>query len=224
MRRSIFLSGVVLLLASFATAVRVHAFQSPQQELVKETREAAGEEDSTHQFTHSPSVRWISKLTGLSVENSYRLALGLNFAFIAVVFVWVAKKSLPAWSRSRTNFIQKAMEEARKASEDANLRLAEIESRLTRLGTEIAEMRAAAEKEGAAEEQKIKAAAEEDGRKIIAAAELEITAAAKNARRELTAYAADLAVSLARKQIHVDAATDQALVQDLGRQLSATKD
>jgi hypothetical protein len=29
----------------------------------------------------------------------------------------------------------------------------------------------------------------------------------------LTAYAADLAVGLAKKQIHVDAATDQALVR-----------
>jgi len=140
------------------------------------------------------------------------------------VSIWIAKKSLPGWSRNRTSLIQKAMEEARKASEDANRRLAGIESRLTRLGTEIADMRATADKEAAAEEQKIKAAAEEDGRKIVTAAEQEIAAAVKNARRELTAYAGDLAVSLARKQIHVDAATDQALVQDLGRQLSASKD
>jgi F-type H+-transporting ATPase subunit b len=219
-RLSFFFSA--LLLASFARPV--HGLQSTSQELARETREAAGEEDKTGQFTHSPSVRWIAKATGLNVENSYRLALGLNFAFIVAVFVWLSKKSLPAWSRNRTSLIQKAMEEARKASEDANRRLAEIESRLTRLGTEIAEMRTAADKEGAAEEQKIKAAAEEDGRKIVAAAEQEIAAAAKNARRELTAYAADLAVSLARKQIHVDAATDQVLVQDLGRQLSTTKD
>jgi len=45
--------------------------------------------------------------------------------------------------------------------------------------------------------------------------------AAKAARRELKAYAADLAVSLATKQIHVDPATDQALLRNFAQQLSA---
>jgi F-type H+-transporting ATPase subunit b len=82
-------------------------------------------------------------------------------------------------------------------------------------------MRAAAEEEAAAEEQRIKAAAEEDARKIVESAEQEIAAAVKSARRELTAYAADLAVSLAKKQIHVDAATDHALLRSFAQQLSA---
>ena len=85
-------------------------------------------------------------------------------------------------------------------------------------------MRAAAEKEGAAEEARITAAAEEDARKIIAAAEQEIEAATKAARRQLTAHAADLAVSLAQKQIHVDAATDQALVRNFSSQLGSARD
>jgi len=54
----------------------------------------------------------------------------------------------------------------------------------------------------------------------VTSAEQEITAAAKSARRELTAYAADLAVSLAKKQIHVDAATDQALLRSFAQELS----
>jgi F-type H+-transporting ATPase subunit b len=80
-------------------------------------------------------------------------------------------------------------------------------------------MRNAAEKDGAAEEARIKASAEEDARKIVSAAEQEITAAAKAARRQLTAHAADLAVGLAQKQIHVDAATDQALVRNFAAEL-----
>ncbi len=112
------------------------------------------------------------------------------------------------------------MEEARKASEDANRRLAEIEARLSRLDAEISGMRDAAEKEAAAEEARIKAAAEEDARKIVESAEQEIAAAAKTARRELTAYAANLAVALAGRQIKVDAVTDQALVREFARELS----
>jgi len=116
------------------------------------------------------------------------------------------------------------MQEAQKASEEARRRLAEIESRLMKLDVEIGMMRNAAEKEGAAEEARIQAAAEDDARKIVASAEQEIAAAAKAARRQLTAYAGDLAVALAQKQIRVDAATDQALVRSFSGQLGAAPD
>jgi F-type H+-transporting ATPase subunit b len=194
---------------------------SLSQQLVKESREAAGEDDQS-QFKHSPSVRLVAKLTGLDLEHAYWVCVLLNFVVIAAAIFWLSKKNLPGVFRNRTASIQKAMEEARKASEDANRRLAEIETRLSKLAVEIGGMRAAAEKEAAAEEQRIKAAAQEDARKIVQSAEQEITAAAKAARRELTAYAADLAVSLAKKQIHVDATTDQALLRSFAQQLSAS--
>ena len=126
--------------------------------------------------------------------------------------------------RDRTAAIQKAMQEAQKASEEARRKLAEIKSRLQKLDVEIGMMRDAADKEGALGRGCIKAAAEEDARKIIASAEQEIAAAAKAARRQLTAHAADLAVGLAAKQIRVDAATDQALVRDFAAQLGSAPD
>ena len=192
---------------------------SPGQELAKESREAAGEEGSA-QFKHSAPVRWISRLTGLNLEQSYLLGMGINFAIVAGVVIWISRKYLPAFFRNRTAMIQKAMEEARQASADANRRLAEIENRLSKLDVEIAEMRTAAEKEAAAEEEKIRAAADEDARKIVESVGQEISVAVRTARRELTAYAADLAVALAKKQIHVDAATDQTLVHHFASQLS----
>jgi F-type H+-transporting ATPase subunit b len=193
---------------------------SLSQQLVKESRKAAGEDDQ-EQFKQSPSVQLVAKLTGLNLEHAYWVCVLLNFVVIAAAIFWLSKKNLPGLFRNRTAFIQKAMEEARKASNEANRRLAEIEARLSRLDVEIGGMRAAAEKEAAAEEQRIKAAAIEDAHKIVESAEQEIAAAAKSARRELTAYAADLAVSLAKKQIHVDAATDQALLSSFAQQLSA---
>jgi F-type H+-transporting ATPase subunit b len=190
------------------------------QQLVKETREAAGEDDSA-QFKHSSAVRLIAELTGLDLESAYRICVALNFVVIAAAIFWLSKKNLPALFRTRTASIQKAMEEARKASEDANRRLAEIEARLSKLDVEIGGMRAAAAQEAAAEEQRIKTAAAEDARKIVESAEQEITAAAKSARRELKAFAADLAVSLARKQIRVDPAIDHVLLRNFAQQLSA---
>lgn len=182
--------------------------------------EQKSDEGETAQFKHSSSVRLLSKITGLSLDNAYWLAVVLNFAIVAGILVWASKKNLPAMFRGRTASIQRSLEEARKASEDANRRLSQIESRLARLDDEINAMRVTSEKEAAAEEERIKAAAAEDARRIVEAAEHEIVAVAKAARRELTAYAADLAVTLASKQIQVDTPTDQALVRRFAQQLS----
>jgi F-type H+-transporting ATPase subunit b len=197
----------------------------PGRQLVHQSREAAGEEkDEMAEFKQSASVRGISRLTGLTLQQSYWLSVVFNFAVIAIVIVWAGRKFLPGIFRDRTAAIQKAMLEAQKASEEARAKLAEIESRLAKLDVEIAAIRTAAEKEGAAEEARIQAAAQEDARKIVASAEQEIAAAAKAARRQLAAHAADLAVGLAQKQIRVDAATDQSLVRSFAGQLGATSE
>ena len=192
---------------------------TPNAELSKASREAA-HEDEQAQFKHSASVQLVAKLTGLDLDHAYWLCVVLNFAVIAGAVLYLSKKNLPGIFRNRTASIQKAMQEAKQASEDANRRLAEIETRLSRLDTEIGAMRTTAEKEAVAEEARIQAAAEEDARKIVESAGQEIAAAAKLARRELTAYAANLAVSLAAKQIKVDTATDQALVRGFSQELS----
>lgn len=198
---------------------------SPARELVHESREAAGEEkDEMEEFKHSASVQLISRITGLSLQQSYWLSVVLNFVVIAGVIVWAGRKYLPGIFRDRTAAIQRAMQEARKASEEARKKLAEIEARLQKLDVEIGIMRDAAEKEGASEAARIQAAAQEDARKIVVSAEQEIAAAAKAARRQLTAHAADLAVGLAQKQIRVDAATDQALVRTFAGQLGSAND
>jgi F-type H+-transporting ATPase subunit b len=208
-----------------------HVQSEPQREgfarqLARESREAAGEEEKneTAEFKQSAAVQWIAQKTGLSLQQAYRLCVLVNFAVMGGVLFWAWRKYLPGLFRQRTAAIQKAMQEAQKASDEARRRLAEIESRLMRLDGEIGMMRNAAEREAASEEARIHAAAEEDARKIVESAGQEIAAAAKAARRELTAYAADLAVGLAQKQIRVDAATDQALVREFAGQLAASAD
>jgi len=207
------------------TAATVQASEEPKRhpgsarQLVEGSREAAGE-DETAEFKQSASVQLLARLTGLSLQHAYWLSVVLNFVIIAGLIFWFARKSLPGLFRERTEAIQKAMAEARQASEDANRRLAEIEARLSRLDTEIAGMRDTAEKDVAAEEERIREATAADVRKVVESAEQEIAAAAKTARRELTSFAADLAVTLAEKQIRVDAPTDEALVRGFARQLS----
>lgn len=203
--------------------------RGPGQELVYETREAAGEEkDETAEFKESPSIAFIARITGLSVGHAYLFSVVLNFVVVAALIFWAGYKFLPKIFRARTSAIQKAMQEAQKAGEEARRRLAEIEIRLMKLDGEIGMMRDAAEKESESEEARIHSAAQEDARKIVDAAEQEIAMAARAARRELTAYAADLAVALAQKQIRVDAATDQSLLKqfaiDLGSSTGKDRD
>jgi F-type H+-transporting ATPase subunit b len=193
------------------------------QELVHESREVAGEEkDENAEFKQSTAVTLIAKWTGMTLQHAYWLSVLLNFVVIAAMILWAARKYLPGLLSARTAAIQKALQEARKASEEARRKLAEIESRLMKLDGEIGMMRDAVEKDAAAEEARIEAAAREDARKMVESAQQEIAAAAKTARRDLTAYAADLAVGLAKQQIHVDAATDQALVRNFAGELGAS--
>ena len=75
-------------------------------------------------------------------------------------------------------------------------------------------MRSEAETAAKGEEERVMAAAEEERRRIVQSAEQEIAMAANAARRELKAYAADLAVDLAEKKIQVNQAADQMLVRE----------
>ena len=199
----------------------VGPIRSAQRQLAQTSEEAAGEgKDENQEFKESPSVAWFARHTGLGLRAAYWVLIIINFVIIIALIVWGWKKNVPAMFRSRTEAIRKNLEEARRASEEANRRLSEIEARLSRLDAEIADMRKHAEDEAAAEEVRIKAAAEEDRRKVVESAEQEIDAAAKAARRDLKAYAATLAVSLAEKKIHVDRDTDQALVNRFVRELA----
>lgn len=177
------------------------------------------EEEENSAFKYSGVVRKAASLTGLSKEAMFWVFTIINFAILASALGWIFRKALPNGFAPRTAEIQKAIEEARKASADASARLSEIEGRLSRLDTEIATIRTAAEADFSVEEQRIKAAAEQDAKNVIAAAAQEISAAARTAQRELKSYVAGLAVDLAEKKIKVDDTTDQALVRSFSAQI-----
>jgi F-type H+-transporting ATPase subunit b len=197
--------------------------KGPAGELVEQTRESTGadeEEEENVKLKHASAVQWLANKTGLTVHQAHLVALTLNFAIVAIILLWAARKYLPTVFRNRSASIQQALEEARAASQDANRRLADIENRLRQLDVEIGQMQANAEREATAEEGRIQKAAEDDIRKVVLSAEQEIARAAKQARRELSTHTAGLAIALARKQINVDANTDQVLVRTFALKLA----
>lgn len=174
-----------------------------------------GEEsgDPHAEFKYSPSVKWLAKATGMEVTTAYWASVIFNFLVVAGLLFVFLKSPLVGFFRQRTDAIQNGIEEARRASAEASARLAQIEGRLSRLDSEVAALRNTSEAGAAAEDQRLEEAAREDAARIVRTAEQEIDAAARLARRELRAYAAELAVSLAEKKIQVTPATDQELVR-----------
>jgi F-type H+-transporting ATPase subunit b len=197
-----------------------HATAAPAEA----SHESAGkeEEDENAAFKESASVKLLARVTGLSLHGAYWLAVILNFVIVAGVIIWFMRSSLPRFFRRRSATIQQQIEEARRAGADAQRRLSEVQERLSRLDQEIAALHADAEKDGRAEEERLRAAAEEDRTKIVASTKSEIEAARRLALTSLKAHAAELAVGLAAQRLTVDPDTDRRLVrtfaEDLGEE------
>jgi len=179
------------------------------------------EEEENVGLKQSPIVKKLGSKMGLSPTAAYWLFWCLNFAVVVGLILWALKSKVLASLRERTVLIRKSMDEAKKTSEAAMAKLKEIENRLARLDVEIGQLKNQADQEFTIEEQRIKQAAAEDAKRVVEVAEQEIASAAKAARRDLKAFAAELAVSLAEKNIQIDQQTDQRLVStfvsDLGK-------
>ena len=145
----------------------------------------AAEQDETDAYRKSPAVIWLGSKLGLNPDQSSVAFTVFNFLLLAAALGWVAVRMLPKFLRSRNADIQKHLVDARTATEEARTRLSGVEARLAKLDDEIAAMRDHAEQDSAREEQRIKAAVEEEKKKILTEAEHEITVATMHAQKLL---------------------------------------
>ena len=208
-------------------AYQEHKATEPPKPENAELANKKGEAESTDEeakFKESASVRKLAGWLGITNSQAWWLSVLINFGIVVLAIGYAAKSTLPGMFRDRTSTIQKGMEEARRASAESSTRLADIESRLGKLDQEIAAMRSTAEQEAKVEEERLRITTEDEKKKILQAAEQEITAASNLARRELKQFAAELAVSLAQKRITVNDATDKMLVSEFTRNLTAPTD
>jgi F-type H+-transporting ATPase subunit b len=121
----------------------------------------------------------------------------IHFVIIAVILVWVFGKALPPVFRKNAETISAAITAATAAKADAERKLNQAASKLANLEKEIAEFRAMAMKEAAAEAERLRKAGQVEAEKIATAARAEIQAAERAARLELQAIAAKIAVDRA---------------------------
>jgi F-type H+-transporting ATPase subunit b len=138
-------------------------------------------------------------------EQANELFKWINFAILAGLVIWAFVKVLPPKFRKNAENISSAIRQATAAKAEADRQLKEAEGKLARLEEEVAQLRAVAKEEAAAEAARIRAATQSDAQKIASAAHAEIDAAERMARMELKAIAANLAVdgaeSLLAKQL-----------------------
>lgn len=184
-----------------------------------EKKEGEGE-DAEAALKESAMVKKFGNLLGIKdPATAYWVFTFINFGILALALGAGIKKVLPGLFRARTASIQKSIEDARKASTEANARLSAIQERLGKLDAEIATIRSTAEEQGRVEEQRLLAATEEEKKKILQSAEQEIAAASASAQRDLKNFAAELAVSLAEKKISVSESADRNLVREFTQSL-----
>ena len=158
-------------------------------------------------------VRQLAHSSGLSPNTIFHLCWDFNFLLMMVLIFWKGGPLLKEALQTRSRSIRRAIDAAQRLAEDAAKRLAEVEKRWANLDSEITAMQALAEVEMSYEEQVLSARMAEDIRRIMEYSQSEIDRAGRRARQELKAFAADLAVSLARESIHIDKRTDQDLVK-----------
>jgi F-type H+-transporting ATPase subunit b len=149
-----------------------------------------------------------------------------NFVLLAIGIGYLLAKNLPVFFSSRTSAIQKEIAEAQKLKQESEQRAAAILKRVSSLGADIEAFRAQSHKEMEREGERIREEAAAHIRKINDQAQAEIESAGKTARRELRAYAADLALDLAGQRIQtrlnagIEAGLVDRFVGDLKRQES----
>lgn len=126
-----------------------------------------------------------------SAENLFKW---INFAVVAAFILWLCVKKAPRFFGARADNISSAIQKSTEAKNKADQQLRDAETRLKNLEAEVAELRAAAQRESAAEAERIRNLAISDAQKIDAAASAEVEATERAARLELKALAANLAV------------------------------
>ena len=178
------------------------------------------EQDENDAYRKSPTVIAIGRHLGMNPDQAATAFEVFNFALLTIALGYGLVKFLPKAIRDRNTAIQKHLVDARTATEEARIRLSGVEERLARLDGEIAGMRTQAEQDTEKEAQRVKAALEDETRKILASAEQEIAAATLHARKLLQQQAAELAIEQAARKLVVTAETDRLLVQHFAQQLA----
>jgi len=150
----------------------------------------------------------------------------LNFLLVAGALAYLVVKFGAPYFRGRAESIGKAIEEANQTRASADRELREVVEKLAALGTEIEQERRTAERESAADRERIRTLTKAEIEKIDQAARAEIAAAERFGTQELRVIAAKLATDRAaalirdRMNPEAEAALFESFVGELAKAAS----
>jgi F-type H+-transporting ATPase subunit b len=217
--------SLLLLAGLTGSAPRLHAQSGSLDRTSKAEKVDAPETNAELEaFRHSPAVQSLARHAGMSTESMANLLEDLNSAILIAAILWLVYKYVPPMFRKRSETLQKQLFEARAATAEANARLAVVEERLSKLGIEIEAIRAQTEHDSANDEKRILESLETEKQRLMSSVEQEVEAAGAAARRELKAYAANLAIERAMSQIHLTPDDDRALIRSFSDDLKEDRD
>jgi len=125
----------------------------------------------------------------------------VNFIIFAAILYYFLHQPVTQFLKQRAQKIRADLEQAQAERESARVKLQEIESRLSHLDKEIAELKTQAAAEAQAEEARLQASAAAEAEKLRALTRREIQSATEAAKLELKVFAAAKAVELANDLI-----------------------
>jgi F0F1-type ATP synthase membrane subunit b/b' len=125
----------------------------------------------------------------------------IHFAIVVLALIWLVTKILPPIVRRNADEISEAIAKATAAKAAAEKQLKEAAAKLTTLEQEVTRFREQAQKEAAAELERLRGMTKIEMEKVGVAAKSEVEAAERSAREELKALAARLAVDHAQSLV-----------------------
>jgi F-type H+-transporting ATPase subunit b len=139
---------------------------------------------------------------GAAAEQSTGMAFKwIHFVILAVLLIYVVRVYGRPYFHRKADSISDAITKATAAKSEAEKQLKEAAAKLAGLEQEVQHFREQAQKESAAELDRLRAMTKIDAEKISAAANAEVEAAERSARVELKALAAKLAVDQAESLV-----------------------
>jgi F-type H+-transporting ATPase subunit b len=152
-----------------------------------------------------PAALWAQPEHGAAAEhgNPVRdmLAKLLNFALLAGTLVYFLRLPLATYLSDRGTQIRSDLVKAADMKKSAASRLAQVDTKMAALPGELDALRRTGAEEVAAEEARIRQAAEAERARLIEQSTREIDWQLKIAERDLTRHAGALAVDLATRKI-----------------------
>jgi F-type H+-transporting ATPase subunit b len=167
-------------------------------------------------LAHTP----LPLLAGGGVSPAVAKTINL-IIFLGILF-YLVRKPAKEFFATRLAQVRATLQQAAKEKEAATAKMAELDARLSRLDTELTEIKSQAQREAAAERERLETEAKRDAEKIRATAQREIEAAKQIAMSELREFAAtksvDLAEQIIRRELKPE--DDAQLLRRMGEEMS----